>query len=201
MRLAWLAVLAITASCRDSNAPDTPRVVLDAGRMIGPADTGMASFNLIAGLAETPDGHIAILDHQVQELRIFDTAGRFVRLAGRRGSGPAEFTQATGLGLDPQGRIWVIDPPIGRFSIFSSSGAFLLDQTVSIGMWGVPWQGSLDSAGRVYDLAVRYEGAEIIPVVKVDGRAIGEGKVGRVTLKLISGFRKLTKKEGVRYAV
>ncbi|MDD5347309.1 MAG: branched-chain-amino-acid transaminase [Candidatus Omnitrophica bacterium] len=41
--------------------------------------------------------------------------------------------------------------------------------------------------------------AEIIPVVKVDGRAIGTGKPGTLTRSLISKFRALTKKTGVRY--
>ncbi len=41
--------------------------------------------------------------------------------------------------------------------------------------------------------------AEIIPVVKVDGRQIGDGKPGKVTLKLIKEFKKLTQKEGVKY--
>ncbi|MDP2906254.1 MAG: branched-chain-amino-acid transaminase [Candidatus Omnitrophota bacterium] len=41
--------------------------------------------------------------------------------------------------------------------------------------------------------------AEIIPVVAVDGRVIGLGKPGKVTLGLKNKFRELTKKEGVRY--
>mgnify|MGYP001581594000 CR=1 FL=1 len=41
--------------------------------------------------------------------------------------------------------------------------------------------------------------AEIIPVVKVDGRFIGKAKPGPVTLSLINKFRGLTRKEGVRY--
>lgn len=41
--------------------------------------------------------------------------------------------------------------------------------------------------------------AEIIPVVKVDGRTIGTGKPGRLTLTLMKEFKKLTKSEGVRY--
>ncbi|MEW6354739.1 MAG: branched-chain-amino-acid transaminase [Planctomycetota bacterium] len=36
-------------------------------------------------------------------------------------------------------------------------------------------------------------GAEIIPVVKVDGRVIGDGKPGPITKKLLKEFRKLTK--------
>lgn len=41
--------------------------------------------------------------------------------------------------------------------------------------------------------------AEIIPVVKVDGRRIGEAKPGKITLKLTKLFKQLTKTEGVKY--
>ncbi|MBN2831052.1 MAG: branched-chain-amino-acid transaminase [Candidatus Omnitrophica bacterium] len=41
--------------------------------------------------------------------------------------------------------------------------------------------------------------AEIIPVVMVDGRVIGSGKPGKITLSLMNKFKELTKKEGVRY--
>jgi branched-chain amino acid aminotransferase len=41
--------------------------------------------------------------------------------------------------------------------------------------------------------------AEIIPVVAVDEREIGNGKPGKVTSRLLGEFRKLTKVDGVRY--
>jgi len=41
--------------------------------------------------------------------------------------------------------------------------------------------------------------AEIIPVVKMDGRKIGDGKPGKMTLKLITEFHKLTKIDGVKF--
>jgi len=43
--------------------------------------------------------------------------------------------------------------------------------------------------------------AEIVPVVKVDGRTIGIGKPGELTLKLMQGFKKLTKSEGTKYKI
>ena len=43
--------------------------------------------------------------------------------------------------------------------------------------------------------------AEVIPVVKIDGREIGSGKPGPVTLRLRQGFQTLTAKDGVRYKV
>ncbi len=41
--------------------------------------------------------------------------------------------------------------------------------------------------------------AEIVPVVKIDGRVIGQGKPGPVTKRLQQAFRRLTKTDGVRY--
>ena len=43
--------------------------------------------------------------------------------------------------------------------------------------------------------------AELIPVVKVDGRIIGTGKPGEMTNKLLKAFRTLTKKDGVKYTI
>jgi len=41
--------------------------------------------------------------------------------------------------------------------------------------------------------------AEVIPVVKIDGRVIGSGKPGKTTLLLLEAFHKSTSKDGVRY--
>lgn len=41
--------------------------------------------------------------------------------------------------------------------------------------------------------------AEIVPVVKVDGRCIGSGKPGTLTLKLLKYFKELTRTAGVKY--
>ncbi|MCM8824406.1 MAG: branched-chain-amino-acid transaminase [Candidatus Omnitrophica bacterium] len=43
--------------------------------------------------------------------------------------------------------------------------------------------------------------AEIIPVVMVDGRKIGNGKVGKITKLIMGEFRNLTKTEGIRYSL
>ena len=41
--------------------------------------------------------------------------------------------------------------------------------------------------------------AEIVPVVKIDGRRIGSGRPGAVTKQLQAAFRQVTKTDGVRY--
>lgn len=43
--------------------------------------------------------------------------------------------------------------------------------------------------------------AEVIPVVKIDGRVIGTGKPGAVTQKLLKGFREIVRRDGVKYAL
>jgi branched-chain amino acid aminotransferase len=43
--------------------------------------------------------------------------------------------------------------------------------------------------------------AEIIPVVKVDGRSIGNGKPGKLTQNILAQFHKLTKVSGVKYKI
>ena len=43
--------------------------------------------------------------------------------------------------------------------------------------------------------------AEIIPVVKLDGREINDGKPGALTTKLIKGFKEMTRKDGVKYSI
>ena len=43
--------------------------------------------------------------------------------------------------------------------------------------------------------------AEIIPAVNIDGRQIGDGIPGKLTLKLMKEFKKVTQIEGVKYTI
>jgi len=43
--------------------------------------------------------------------------------------------------------------------------------------------------------------AEIVPVVKVDGRIIGDGKPGTLTQRLMREFKKCTQRDGVKYKI
>ncbi|MFH1519670.1 MAG: branched-chain-amino-acid transaminase [Candidatus Omnitrophota bacterium] len=43
--------------------------------------------------------------------------------------------------------------------------------------------------------------AEIVPVVKVDGRSIGDGKPGKITEAIMKEFKKITKTGGVKYSL
>lgn len=69
---------------------------------------------------------------------------------------------------------------------------------------GVPFEEKIVTRHEVFnadEIFLTGTAAELIPVVKVDGRKIGEGKPGRLTLRLMKEFHKLTKEDGVRYSL
>ncbi|MDE2873813.1 MAG: hypothetical protein OXU69_16080 [Gemmatimonadota bacterium] len=53
-----------------------------------------AMFDNVIQATRLSDGHIAILESEVAELRYFDSGGRHLRTAGGRGEGPGEFEYA-----------------------------------------------------------------------------------------------------------
>ena len=44
-------------------------------------------------------------------------------------------------------------------------------------------------------------GAEVVPVIRVDDRAIGDGKPGPITRQLIGAFRELVNSQGVEIGI
>lgn len=67
---------------------------------------------------------------------------------------------------------------------------------------GIPVEESLFTLFDVYtadECFLTGTAAEVIPVVKVDGRDIGGGEPGEMTKRLIEAFRTLTNKEGVPF--
>lgn len=76
-------------------------------------------------------------------------------------------TRGTVIDLAKQQGIEVTEPNLTRYDIFNADECFLTGTA-----------------------------AEIIPVTKVDGRIIGDGKPGATTQKLITAYRSLTKQSG-----
>jgi len=67
---------------------------------------------------------------------------------------------------------------------------------------GLPFQETLMKKDDLYEadeVFLTGTAAEIVPVIKIDSRRIGNGKPGKMTLRLIELFRRLTKVDGVRY--
>ena len=84
----------------------------------------------------------------------------------------AGITRQSALDLSPKLRLKTSEELITRYDLFNADEVFLTGTA-----------------------------AEIIPVVSIDGRIIGSGKPGKITLNLIKEFRKVTKLQGVRYAL
>lgn len=76
-------------------------------------------------------------------------------------------TRGTVIDLARAGGLAVSEPNLTRYDLFNAGECFLTGT-----------------------------GAEIIPVVKIDGRVIGSGKPGPATQKLVQQFRELTKVSG-----
>jgi hypothetical protein len=142
------AVLAL-AGAVDVGAQPRWRLVED--QRIGGADTGAASFNQIRDLAAGARGQIYVLDVQVQEIRLFDASGRFVRLVGRAGSGPGEYREPNGIRVAPDGSLWVNDHRNARFTVFTADGAYAKQVTVPPWGYGWRWDGVIDTQGRVLE--------------------------------------------------
>jgi branched-chain amino acid aminotransferase len=69
---------------------------------------------------------------------------------------------------------------------------------------GIPFSENLLKMEDVYaadEVFLTGTAAEIIAVVRIDGRQIAHGSPGAVTLGLMEEFRKLTKVDGVKYDV
>ncbi|MFH1995551.1 MAG: branched-chain-amino-acid transaminase [Candidatus Omnitrophota bacterium] len=67
---------------------------------------------------------------------------------------------------------------------------------------GIPFSEALMKKKDLYDaeeIFLTGTAAEVVPVVKVDSRVIGTGKPGKMTLRLMDAFRKMTRVDGLKY--
>ena len=76
-------------------------------------------------------------------------------------------TREVVMGMAREGGMMVTEPNLTRYDLFIADECFLTGT-----------------------------GAELIPVVKIDGRVIGTGKPGPVTKRLVSEYQALTKSSG-----
>ena len=65
---------------------------------------------------------------QGESLKVYDSAGRFLREVGRRGEGPLEFGRVAFAHADSAGRVHVLDPRNTRESVFDANFALMEEQ-------------------------------------------------------------------------
>jgi hypothetical protein len=99
------------AACRASLPSSLPPTIQAAlVWTIGGADTGPASFSDFRALAVDAHRRLYVLEAREREVRVFDSAGRFMCAIGRAGRGPGEFTEPNCLAMGPADRLHVDDP-------------------------------------------------------------------------------------------
>lgn len=127
---------------------------------------GPAAFGRIESVAVGEDGAIYILDGQANEIREFDSTGRWVRTFGRSGHGPGEFANPNGMAWGPHGNLWVMDPAAKRLTVFDTSGAFAASYLVASGGYvAYPWRGTIEAGGQLVDVGMRFGPTSGTPVL------------------------------------
>ena len=81
-------------------------------------------FTRIVGVAVGARGVIYVADASTNDIRVFDSAGVFVRAIGRDGNGPGEFRSLRSIGFVGD-TLWAIDAGLRRTSLFSREGRLL----------------------------------------------------------------------------
>lgn len=122
---------------------------------IGGADSGAYAFTDIRGLTVGNDGRLFVLDHSTQDIRVFDSDGRFVFAFARRGAGPGELGNANGLLLVTDTVLWAQDPSNARFAVFSTSGQYIGQHRARIASYGYLWEPKKTSSGLILNPSLR----------------------------------------------
>lgn len=124
----------------DSTKAWTYRVSLT----IQPEDDSHGELSQPDGIAVDEWGRIYVADRNPVSIKLFDSAGTFIRTIGRRGGGPGEY-EAVFLAVRG-GHLVVHDPQQGRTSVFDTSGTFVRSWPSSCCYWD---NIGIDSAGVI----------------------------------------------------
>lgn len=183
-----LAALAAACEGRDGSqgAASTPLLLAEELR-IGEVDGGPAAFGRVMAVEADAKGNLYVADELANEIRVFAPDGTHLRSFGRQGGGPGEFRMISGMAWDAAGRLRVMDPRALRLSTLDTEGRFHGAQTREYSRaLTIPWRGSVDSEGRVYDMVALAEAgeSEAPPAGIVRYHAEGERLVGTDTFRL-----------------
>lgn len=134
-------------------ADPAPTWRLEPELRIGAADgEGPEVFGRVADLAVHPDGRIAVLDAQAQEIRVFGPDGAHLATYGREGAGPGEYRAANGLVFGPDGLLRVPDMRNARLSLVHLDSGYVASHPFHPSYMEPAWSGVVDSAGRAWSV-------------------------------------------------
>jgi hypothetical protein len=179
----WLAAFLIAGatavSAQSARLPQFPATWTLSEELRLEDDDAEKSFGEIRGVVATRNGNIFVLDYKAQEIRVFDSGGKFLRLAARRGNGPGEIVDANGMIVGPDDVVWTNDPRNGRWSAYNSAGQFLRQLIVPIRSFTYLWGAAADATGRILDPIFVLDPTKIDPATN---RPTSVARIRRVRL-------------------
>ncbi|MDX1396137.1 MAG: hypothetical protein R3195_17280 [Gemmatimonadota bacterium] len=110
---------------------------------------GPATFGEVRGIGALPDGRIAVMETQSQEVRVFGPDGVHLATYGGEGQGPGEIGGSTGLMVAPDHRLWVPDTRNARMSIFDADSGYVTGYPMRLIVRGYIWEGVMRPDGGV----------------------------------------------------
>ena len=86
-------------------------------------------FRLPTDLVISNDGKIYVVDSKHGQVKVLDSAGRYLSTFGELGSGEGQFNTPEGIAIDSDQNIYVCDSFNGRVQKFSPEGKFISAKT------------------------------------------------------------------------
>jgi hypothetical protein len=104
---------------------------------IGQGEFDEEMFAELTSLDVDGDGNIYILDRKDKKVKIFDSAGKFVKKFGEEGQGPGEMYMPVSLQVTHNNEIVIGDAANQRLMFFSLEGEFLREMSTALKAQGL----------------------------------------------------------------
>lgn len=129
-------VWAVTSCGPEDGARPTPEEALAEVGRVEFEESAEDPIEGIDYVGTRPGGGYIIADRQAGRVRLFDEAGRQVRVVGRPGEGPGELEEPSGAVEFPDGRVVVVQRASPRLTIFPPDSAPILKRVPGqYGFW------------------------------------------------------------------
>ena len=144
----------------DSVGPEVTDVQMDLKLGNVEGDDPNFIFGDLRGIQAASDGTIYVADNQALEVRVFSSAGDYLRTIVRRGEGPGEILRTNGIILSGDTLLWVNETRQWTIIGVDPEGNELRRFTKPVWVRGYIWDGVFDQRGR-YWMGTTHEDAEV----------------------------------------
>ena len=145
----------------DSVGPEVTDVQVDLKLGSLDGDDPNVIFGDLRGIQAASDGTIYVADNQALEVRVFSSAGEYLRTIVRRGEGPGEILRTNGIILSGDTLLWVNETRQWTIIGVDPDGNELRRFTKPVWVRGYIWDGVFDRRGRYWKEAI-HEDADVV---------------------------------------